>query len=369
MKLFFAFLTGMLLTSLFAQDTSNPIVLNIRGGENTGGLASGDNNELSSFSDYSNADQNRGWGEFADLLEATGFDPQEIREGELEPGCEVHISIPCSDPIDFAGMDLTKYSVIIMGSNNSRYDENAVDAVMQYIEQGGGILFISDGNFGRDYRAAPWSDQPFLDRFGLIMNQDNGHYSIQRSRGDFLIPDHPLLTGVDEFNGEGVNPISFDKEIDGIKIEMISKAKDQVRRNVNNDGTPVGGNNLGRGPLTNANANDASLISAEYGQGRAVFIYDRNCFFNAGARTSSMAQVDNKQLALNIMEWIKRKPPVSIRLRTDGWVSINSAPLVPRLFNVKGEYSVTYKGRDSHTRRNRVKLYGPPTARAGQTKD
>ncbi|MEO6095340.1 MAG: hypothetical protein ABIW76_06575 [Fibrobacteria bacterium] len=357
MKPYFTFLTGMLLTSLYAQNTSNPIVLNIRGGENTGGLATGNNNELSSFSDYSKAELNRGWGEFADLLTKTGFDPQEIREGKLKTGCEVQISIPCSDPIDFAGMDLAKYSVIIMGSNNSRYDKSAVDAVMRYIEQGGGILFMSDGNFGRDYRAAPWSDQPFLDRFGLIMDQDNGYYPIKKSGGDFLIPEHPLLKGVDEFNGEGVNPISFSKKIEGIKVEIIAKAKMQVRRNVNSDGTPIGNSNQGKGPLTDANNNDASLISAEYGKGRAVFIYDRNCFFNDGAKTSSMAQVNNKQLALNIMEWVKRKSSVSNRLKTDHWVSKNSGPLVHPLFNAKGQYSGTNKVTDMHTPPNRVQLF------------
>lgn len=357
MKSLLAFVTGMLLTSPFAQNTPTPIVLNIRGGENTGGLASGNENELSSFSDYSKADQNRGWGEFADLLKKTGFDPQEIREGKLKPGCEVQISVPCSDPIDFAGMDLAKYSVIIMGSNNSRYDKAAVDAVMQYIEQGGGIIFMSDGNFGRDYRAAPWSDQPFMDRFGLIMNQDNGYYPIKRSAGDFLIPSHPLLAGVDEFNGEGINPISFDKKISGIKVEIISKAKTQVRRNANSDGTPIGGSNLGKGPLTNANENDASLISAEYGKGRAVFIYDRNCFFNDGAKTSSMAQVDNKKLVLNIMEWVKRKSTVSIRLKPDPWFSDHPTPLARRLFDAKGRYSGTYEDGGIHAQPNRVRIF------------
>ncbi len=357
MKLFFAFLTGALLTSPFAQITPSPIVLNIRGGENTGGLTTGNNNELSSFSDYSKDDLNRGWGEFADLLKKTGFDPQEIREGKLKTGCEVQISTPCSDPIGFATMDLSKYSVIIMGSNNSRYDKAAVDAVMQYVEQGGGIIFMSDGNFGRDYRAAPWSDQPFMDRFGLIMNQDNGYYPIKRSAGDFLIPSHPLLVGVDEFNGEGINPISFSKQVSGVKVEIIAKAKMQVRRNSNSDGTPIASANQGKGPLTNANENDASLISAEYGKGRAVFIYDRNCFFNDGAKTSSMAQVDNKKLVLNIMEWVKRKATVSIRLKPDPWFANNPAPLVRQLFDAKGQYSGTYKEGAIHAQPNRVRLF------------
>ncbi len=334
------FLTGLLLilSVAKAQDSQKPIILNIRGGDGTGGFTfGGDNAELSSFSDFTNTAKNRGWGEFAQTLQAEGYVTQELREGNHIKGCEVHETNPCSTPVDFAGMDLSKYSVIIMGSNNSRYGKPAVDAIMKYIEEGGGIIFLSDANFGRNWRDAALSDQAFLDRFGLVMNQDLGYYPLKRSDGDFLIPNHPILEGVNEFNGEGVSPITFVKEVEKMKVEIVVRAKNKIRRNSRLDGTPLNNANNGQGPTSDAGNKDATLIVAEYGKGRAVFHYDRNTFFNSKAATSSLTQVDNKKFALNMMAWVGRKDAsTSIRLPVSPARSSLNGGFEGDVFNLEG---------------------------------
>src|SRR5436189_109802 len=74
-----------------------------------------------------------------------------------------------------------------------------------FVRGGGAALFRSDANFGSNWGDAPGSDQQFLDRFGLAINQDKGQYAVSRSAGDFLQGDHPILAGVNSFDGEGVS--------------------------------------------------------------------------------------------------------------------------------------------------------------------
>ena len=66
---------------------------------------------------------------------------------------------------------------------------------MNYVFAGGSALFISDANFGSSYGDAPTSDQDFLTRFGLAVQQDMGKYSVSRSAGDFRASGHPILAG------------------------------------------------------------------------------------------------------------------------------------------------------------------------------
>src|SRR6185295_12918280 len=91
--------------------------------------------------------------------------------------------------VDLSALNLSQYRAIVFGSNNADYtpggDKRIRDALVNYVFAGGAALFISDGNFGKTYDDAPSSDQDFLNRFGLAVNQDRGTYSLTRSAGDF----------------------------------------------------------------------------------------------------------------------------------------------------------------------------------------
>ena len=78
---------------------------------------------------------------------------------------------------------------------------------MTYVRGGGAALFISDGNFGSSWADAADSDQQFLNRFGLVVNQDNGQYVLDRNAGDFKVTTHPIFAGIDQIDGEGVSPL------------------------------------------------------------------------------------------------------------------------------------------------------------------
>jgi hypothetical protein len=150
-------------------------VLFIRGGDGTGGfLEGGSDDQLSDIDNFNLAAGNHGWAELASLLRGEGYVVTQIKEGAATSGADL--------PVDLMSLDLTPYKLIVFGSNNATYGVAAADKIDAFVRNGGGVLFISDANFGSNWGDAPSSDQPFLDRFGLIMNQDNGVYALDRAR-------------------------------------------------------------------------------------------------------------------------------------------------------------------------------------------
>src|SRR5207249_781555 len=110
----------------------------------------------------STAAGNHGWGELANLLRGDRFSLTQMMEG------------PASNntPLDLTAINLAQYSVVVFGSNNATYSAVSINALESFVRNGGAALFIADANFGSNWGDAPSSDQQFLDRFGLKINQD-----------------------------------------------------------------------------------------------------------------------------------------------------------------------------------------------------
>src|SRR4051812_32876857 len=135
-----------------------PAILFVRGAPRSGGFLSGHTDadftsQLSDINDTSTAPDSRGWGTLAATLRGAGFDVQQIIE-PTESGAPAkgHVN---GARIRFEKMNLSKYAAIVFGSNNASYPKKSVDAVVKYVQAGGGALFISDGNFGSNWRDAP----------------------------------------------------------------------------------------------------------------------------------------------------------------------------------------------------------------------
>jgi hypothetical protein len=270
-------------------------ILFIRGGTGTGGFIDGGtlaqrDEELADINNLSTANGNHGWGELANLLRGDDFTPTEMIEKK-------------NKPIDLANIDLSQYSVVVFGSNNANYrpnkDNTQVNALVNYVFGGGSALFVSDGNFGLTYDDAPSSDQAFLNRFGLAVNQDFGTYSLSRSAGDFRSLDHPILAGVNSFDGEGVSPGVVVSSVAGVTPQVIVGAKGDTR---NNDRAGKGSNR----PVT---GNDGALVAAEAGLGRIAITFDRNTFFNANGAGTDLHHLDNTRYATNLFEWLAGRTP------------------------------------------------------------
>ena len=301
-----------------APAASAQSVLFVRGADRSGGFLeentdSGRTEQLADIANRSTAGGNHGWFELAETLRADGFEVTQIEEG-VEPGST---SGPTDGvAVDFGGaVTLDAFDVVVMGSNNARYSNAQVDAFESYVRAGGGAVFISDANFGSDWADASDSDQPFLDRFGLVANQDRGTYALERDSGDFDAPDHPLLAGVNAFDGEGVTPITVSAaaaEAASVEATVIASAEGQVRRN-----TPPFGNDS-QGPSTAATDADAVLLAVEAGAGRVVGLFDRNTFFNNNGAGTDITRFDNRRLALNVFRYAAVPEPATAGLLAAG---------------------------------------------------
>ena len=273
------FMTG----SIFAQDKS---ILFIVGADGTVGFFEGGvNDHKASITDPSTSNGNHGWKELSDALQQDGFSVAEITEGAG------------GSPVQLDQMNLSQYDVIVFGSNNAVYTNSQVQAFSDYIIAGGSALFISDANFGEYWSDAPNSDQQFIGQFGWTMNQDRGTYSVLSS--EFVQSNHPILSGISRFDGEGVSPITLsNSNVPGVTSTIIARVPSgqQVRRN-NSAGT-------GQGSSSSATANDAALIVAEVGQGRVAGHFDRNTFFNLNGAGTNINRFDNKAFALNLFNWL-----------------------------------------------------------------
>jgi hypothetical protein len=270
-------------------------ILFIRGGSGTGGFLEGGSlaqrdEQLSDITNTSTATDNKGWGQLAAALRDAGFTVEQRIEGPSGN----------NTPVPLQSLDLSRYDVIVFGSNNASYPTAAVDAVENYVRNGGGALFISDANFGSNWRDAPDSDQPFLSRFGFVMNQDRGTYSVSRGGGDFLVGSHPILSGIDTIDGEGVSPIRLaDAAPDGVFRQILVRARNLTR---DNDGTSSANQFQGTGRAVDLR--DGAVVLATAGIGRVVGHFDRNTFFNANGIGTDLTRFDNRAYALNLFGFL-----------------------------------------------------------------
>lgn len=286
-------------------------LLFIRGADRSGGFfeATNDTQRTEQLADINNnatTGGNHGWGELKTLLETEGYELTQFAE-PIEAGA-ASTGPTTGAPLNLAALDLSQYAAIVFGSNNAVYSGAQIDALESYIREGGSAVFISDANFGSDWCDAPNSDQQFLDRFGLVMNQDQGEYTVDRAQGEFIIPDHPIFAGVDTFMGEGVSPgfIPTTTPPAGVVITRLAAASGATR---NNDGTP--GVNLCQGSSRQTTSQDGSLIVASVDSGRVAIHFDRNTFFNKNGAGTDITEHDNTRYARNLFNWLASRDDLS----------------------------------------------------------
>ncbi len=295
--------SGIEVLGEFPPEPEKPTILFVRGADRSGGFFEfqpGDSEselteQLADINNFATNGGNHGWGELRQTLEGAGFAVEQKTEtAENASGQSQGIHI------DFESMDLTAYDAIVFGSNNAVYDTAAVDAVEDYIRGGGSALFISDANFGSDWADASNSDQQFLDRFALIMHQDQGTYQLDRADGDFVFPNHPLFNDVDRIDGEGVTPLrrASGTASPNVNTFTLARAEGQTRLNE----PPFGNRN--QGPSRSTNALDAAVLAGTAGEGKIVGHFDRNTFFNQNGAGTNLNRFDNKQYALNLFGWM-----------------------------------------------------------------
>ena len=322
----------LFLANIVQAEDPTPSILFVRGADRSGGFLEAGNDsqrteQLADIFNNSTNGGNHGWNELRLALLGNGFDVTQVIE-PLEDNAPP-TGQTTGAPIAFETMDLFQYDVIVFGSNNALYSQISVDAVEDYVRAGGAAIFISDANFGSDWADASDSDQLFVDRFGLIMHQDQGTYAIDSD--EFLVPDHPIFENVNSFDGEGVTPIEVGNLTPGVTVQILAQAEGNTRLNEE----PFGNNN--QGPSVPSDEDDAVTLCAIADFGRVIGHFDRNTFFNQNGAGTNINRLSNMQYALNMFRFASS--PVFQRGDVNGDGNINLldvAPFVDRISS--GEY-------------------------------
>lgn len=222
----------------------------------------------------------RGLSEFRAALESAGFVP------EQQYDAEVRLSTSALD----------RYDVLILGSNQRRFDDEERQAVRAWVEDGGGLVAWSDSAFGGNYSevgvcnpAGSQSNNDLTEQFGMEFLRDNGsgNYRIETYERDHFVNGDDKNGGV-VFRGEGVSCVRVSRP-----ATMLARLQ-------------AGGLN-GKLRVCDADApyqpdRDAALAVATVGAGRVVGTFDRNTFWNAGEGTN-ISEVDNREYGLRLIRW------------------------------------------------------------------
>jgi hypothetical protein len=284
-------------------DPRNRSVLFIRGADCTGGATEGGEcpartEQLSDVENAATNPGNHGYAWLRAVLQTEGLFIAQLVES----------ATPLTLP------QLLPHRAVVLGSNNKVYAPAEVQALHDYVDAGGSVLFISDANWGLLYGAAPMSDNQFLARYGVEVYQDSGHIPVmwRAEPGRYLLPEHPILSGPDgsgggrdvgNYDGEGV---SFFRLIPGTAATSVVDALGFVVRLNTGDGSP--------GPSQPAAPGDTALFSLERGDARLIGHYDRNTFFNLNGAGTDISRRDNAVLARNLFRFLVSVPATSRRV-------------------------------------------------------
>ncbi|MEM6459888.1 MAG: PEP-CTERM sorting domain-containing protein [Planctomycetota bacterium] len=357
-----------------SQDAGS--VLFVRGADRSGGFLENPTDtsrteQLGDIRNTSTSGGNHGWFELAMFLETNGFLVEQVVEpleaGQL-PTANGGTGATTGAALDFTSFfsvtdrldndpgvarTLADYDVVVFGSNNADYSNQSasasVDAVEAYVRGGNAALFISDANFGSDWADASLSDQPFLDRFAVTVNQDNGTYTLSSAEdlgspadysqsGNTAIGD-AVLGGVNAIEGEGVTPFTLGspQALAAADVELVLTI-DAEETVIPNSG--FGGSNRRGSPGRAAGSggnDDVAVFIGLAGAGAVAGHFDRNTFFNENGAGSFLfkedterdgveVDLDNDEYALNLFTTLAAVPEPSGLLL----LGVSAAAVLPR---------------------------------------
>src|SRR5439155_1912910 len=198
---------------------------------------------------------------------------------------------------------LIHYDLVVLGSNNRRFDPKEAAAVDTYLRRGGALLAFSDSRFGLSpdrgsnaLGAGELSDNDLLGQYGISVQHDN-YQVVVADKSRFANPSHPVLAGLHSFKGEGVS--------------LIHVTAPPAQILVRGDGLLLTDGHTVTGP------DYAITVVVQVGTGRVAVTFDRNTFFNAGVGSdgTDLDELDNRAYARNLFNWLARpRAPVPLPL-------------------------------------------------------
>ena len=167
--------------------------------------------------------------------------------------------------------------------DGSKLAKNEIEAVMTYVERGGGLLIISNAGGDRGLRT---NMNEVLNQFGIEMLSDQVK---DENANEFNMPTHPII-----------NDIKPHAITNGV-AEIVIVAGSSVRGSANVKGVAY----------TSPSAdppNAPVVVAAEHKSGRVVAVGSYRLFSNYGAGLSLR---NNKTFAMNIFKWLAGKDTAS----------------------------------------------------------
>ncbi|NHJ85067.1 MAG: hypothetical protein FK734_06370 [Asgard group archaeon] len=165
--------------------------------------------------------------------------------------------------------------------DGSKLEKNEIDAILTFVERGGGLLVI--GNAGGD-RGLRTNLNEILNRVGIEMLSDQVK---DEKNNEFNMPTHPIIRDIKK------HPIN-----NGVS-EIVIVAGCSVRGSAQMQGIAY------TSPVAEP-ANAPVVVSGDYKNGRVVAVGTYRIFSNYGAGLSLR---NNKTFAMNIFRWLARKDP------------------------------------------------------------
>ncbi len=192
---------------------------------------------------------------------------------------------------------LNRYEMLVLGSNNRRFSVEEAAVVDRFVSRGGALLALSDSRFGLSpdrstnaLGAGELSTNDLLAQFGMSIEHDN-YQVVVADKSRFALPEHPILSGVTAFKGEGVS--------------LVHRLGPPAQIVVRGDGLLLTDGQTVTGP------DYAITAVAEVGRGRVAAVFDRNTFFNVGVGSdgTDLGELDNRRYALNLFRWLAAPHP------------------------------------------------------------
>ncbi|MDI6810555.1 MAG: DUF4350 domain-containing protein [archaeon] len=195
---------------------------------------------------------------FTDLIRKEGYTAERLTDG----------------PITF---DLLKnYKVLIIGWSSETFSNSEIDAIVNFVENGGGLLLMAEG----------WSWEGDIDELPLNQIAARLNYIINNDviTGEWIEPGHviSLLTDI------RTHPVTANVSA----VHVVS-------------GSSITGS--GASEVVLSDDGKAVVIAGESGKGRFVFIGDSDVFSNIEYDRDEIIplnEADNEQLGKNAINWL-----------------------------------------------------------------
>ena len=222
---------------------------------------------------------------------------------------------------------LKSYDIFVMLSNDDDYSDSEVDAIEEFVKTGGGLFLVRDA-WGEKLASTDHATNKVAQRFGVSFAKNGNIYDATDQYrpgpacgGRIIISDiesHAVTNGISSFC---IVDGTYIKDTGASKVLAYSDSDawfdDAWYGPFGLDGNCEEDNDEISGPFP-------VLSVMDYGLGKIVFIGDGELFTNVWFLKASTNAwfLDDKQLGLNIVDWLAGRTTGAIKVRSDIILSI-----------------------------------------------